>query len=219
MIYGRLPLPKARRSTTRRTPPARDGLFTARFLAGLGAAVGLCVVIFLGTALYFTEQNYEMFKLIAFETKPSLINHLEREIVWLRLFFVMGTLATVGVTIFYGRRLIRSLIAPMEKMEDHLMTLLRGDWWVPPPQLPGVESHRGFFLTYDLFHRSLKDKAHAELFMLEKIVVDPANREAYNSWKVLVDSYRARLGVQAEITAVNGSSASPAEAATSRRVS
>lgn len=217
MIHGRLPTPRAQSPLEVGTFSSRDRAITVRFLAGLCAIMGLCVLLFLGPALYFVEQNYETFKLLAYDVKPSLLAHLEREMIWLRLFFLLGSVTTIAACLIYGRRFLRSLLHPMQKMEDHLISLTRGDWWTQAPPMPGSDAHRPFFLTYTYFYRSLREKAEAELNTLQKISIDPEDRESYNAWSVLLDSYRARLGVTEET--VSDSSATSAEAEPSRRAS
>lgn len=216
MIHGRVPAHRVHRFWSG-SKPLRDRLFSLRFLAGLGAGITLCVLIFLGPALYFVEQNYGIFQQLAYDSKPALLRHLEHELIWLRAFFCAGFVATLGVSLYFGRRLLRSLLAPMERTEDHLRALTRGEWWTGTPELPGPDSDRGFFLTYEYFHHSLRDRAEAELRLLEKIVVDPAHRDSYEAWKILVERHRSRLGIS--VKTVTGISASSFEAAPSRRAS
>lgn len=214
MIHGRVPPPRGIRSQSP-NKPFRDRMFLVRLLAGLCLGLTGCLLVFLLPALYFVEQNYGTFLQLAYDVKPGLIQHLEREMLWLRGFLFLGLVATSVVCFFFGRRLLKQMLEPLDSVEDHLRALTRGDWSKPAPEIPSNDADRGFFLTYEYFHRALKSGAESELKMLERIIVDPAQRESYNLWKTLIASQRARLGAGA----VSDSSAESSEARPLHRVS
>lgn len=198
MIHGRIPPPRGSRSSEAGKKTYRDRMFLMRLLSGLSLGLAGCLLVFLIPALYFVEQNYGTFMQLAYDVRPGLIQHLEREVIWLRGFLFFGLCATAAVCFFFGRRLLNQLLEPLDDVEDHLRSLTRGDWTKAPPEIPNGDADRSFFLTYEYFHRSLRAGAEAELKMLERIVVDPAHRESYSLWKTLIASQRARLGKTGE---------------------
>ena len=88
----------------------------------------------------------------------------------------------------------RKLIDPLVIMEKHMRKLTQGEWTAP--DLPHQQNDFNELLaTYDYFYRSLKVMTESEIELLQKLHVDPANREAYAAWKFLLDSKSKRLGV------------------------
>ncbi|MNT26749.1 hypothetical protein D3C72_1623420 [compost metagenome] len=74
--------------------------------------------------------------------------------------------------------------------------LMLGQWDIPDFKLPEDDDFRDLSMTYDYFYRSLKANTEAELKLLEKLTIDPQNREAYAAWKSLMNTQRARLGIE-----------------------
>jgi hypothetical protein len=62
--------------------------------------------------------------------------------------------------------------------------------------MPEDDDFRDLSMTYDYFYRSLKANTEAELKLIEKLTIDPQNREAYAAWKSLMTIHRARLGIE-----------------------
>ena len=82
--------------------------------------------------------------------------------------------------------------------------LMLGQWNVPDYPIPEEDDFRDLSMTYDYFYRSLKANTETELKLLEKLSIDPQNREAYAAWKHLLSEKRSRLGIQEEfITSEN----------------
>lgn len=159
------------------------------------AVVGGAALFFL-PAFYFINQNYDLFISLAYDTHPHLVQHLEREIAWLRVFLGVSFLFLTGVTLFLSIRMTRNLLTPLIKMEKHMRQLMLGQWHIPDFQMPEEDDFRDLSMTYDYFYRALKANTEAELKLLEKLSIDPQNREAYAAWKMLLVEKRARLGVE-----------------------
>lgn len=155
--------------------------------------------LFLVPALYFINQNYELFRSLAFDTHPYLVQHLEREIHWLK-FFLAGSIASIlGLTFLLSIKMTRNILAPLKGMEKHMHSLMLGHWSIPDYQTPEREDFRELSLTYDYFYRSLKATTESELKLLEKLSIDPHNREAYTAWRNLINEKRARIGITEEM--------------------
>lgn len=218
MIQGRIPLPRPARGRTDGDRPFRDRSFLLRFVAAVGLGITACTALFLLPATYFIEQNYDVFLNLAYDVRPGLVGHLEREILWLRFFLIAGGLCTLAVSLFLTWRHLQRLQVPLDQVDDHLRSMTGGDWSGAAPAIPSSDVNRDFFVTYEMFHRSLRFNAEADLMLLEKLVIDPAHREAYGVWKTLVATQRVRLGLPGE-RAVSDSSAEFSAAAPSRRAS
>lgn len=159
------------------------------------AVAGGSLLFFL-PAFYFVTQNYELFKNLAYDTQPHLVEHLEREVTWLRIFLGVSITTLIGVILFLSVRMTRNLLAPLMTMEKHMHQLMLGQWHIPDYHLPEEDDFRDLSMTYDYFYRSLKANTESELHLLEKLSVDPQNREAYAAWKQLMNDKRARLGMK-----------------------
>jgi hypothetical protein len=151
-------------------------------------------VLFLLPSYYFIHQNYEYFKRLAFDTHPGLVQHLEMEITWITTFLFASFLFVAGVTFFLSMRVTKSLLAPLLKMEQHMNHLVEGKLFIPDYQAPAEDDFRELSLTYEYFHKSLKRDTVSDIKLLEKIIIDPENREAQAAWNQLMSEKKARLG-------------------------
>ncbi|WP_413558667.1 hypothetical protein [Bdellovibrio sp. HCB209] len=155
-------------------------------------------LLFFIPAYYFISQNYELFKTLAYDTQPRLVEHLEREMMWLRVFLGASLVAIAGVTLFLSIRMTKNLLAPLIKMENHMHQLMLGQWHIEDYVIPQEDDFRDLSMTYDYFYRALKANTETELKLLEKLSIDPQNREAYAAWKHLLAEKRSRLGIKEE---------------------
>lgn len=219
MIHGRIQPPVGTRHRDRGPRPLKDHFFAWRVLWGVGAGLTLCCLLLIVPALYLVEQNYDIFQQLAFDIKPSLIQHLEREVVWLRLFMVVGLSGTLLVGALFIYKVSRHLLRPLDDVEDHLRRLTMGDWSEQGPSRLEPEVYRTFFLTYEHFHRTLISGAENELRLLEKLNVDPAQREAHAAWIALRQLYLRRLALPSQENWLTAPDASSSGAGTSRRAS
>lgn len=161
------------------------------------AIVG-ATLLFLLPAFFFITQNYELFKSLAYDTHPSLVSHLEREVLWLKVFLGVSVVFLCAVTLFLSIRMTKNLLSPLVSMEKHMHQLMLGQWHIPDYPLPAEDDFRDLSMTYDYFYRALKANTETDLKLLEKLSIDPSNREAYAAWKHLVTEKRARLGIEEE---------------------
>lgn len=217
MLYGRRIL------ETQRSHARPDGkkyilnkTFQYKYSWYLVTAVAGATLLFLIPTYYFLVQNYQIFTSLAFDIQPQLVEHLEREVLWLRIFMVVSFFVIAGITLFLGLRMTKNLITPLIQMEKHMRQLMLGQWHISDYKVPEDDDFRDLSVTYDYFHRALRANTEIELKMLEKLSIDPQNREAYAAWKNLVEIKRARLGIKDAFIAHDGAST---EAPRLRRVS
>lgn len=162
----------------------------------LVTAVAGATLLFLIPTYYFVVQNYLIFTSLAFDTQPQLVSHLEREVLSLRIFMVVSFFVIAGITLFLGLRMTKNLINPLIQMEKHMRQLMLGQWHISDYKVLEDDDFRDLSVTYDYFHRALRANTEIELKLLEKLTIDPQNREAYAAWKNLVEIKRSRLGLK-----------------------
>jgi len=172
--------------------------FQHKYSLYMVTAVAGGALLFLIPAFYFISQNYELFKSLAYDVQPRLVEHLEREVTWLRFFLGGAALLIVGLTMLLSIRMTKNLLSPLVTMEKHMHQLMLGQWHIPDYLIPDEDDFRDLSMTYDYFYRALKANTETELRLLEKLSIDPQNREAYAAWRQLMAVHRARLGVQDE---------------------
>lgn len=201
MLYGR------RVIEPQRAPHGSNGLRARRYILNKSFQYKYCwymvtavaggAVLFLLPSYFFINQNYELFKSLAYDTHPHLVEHLEREITWLRIFLGASFAFLGGITLLLSIRMTKNLLSPLVTIEKHMHQLMLGQWNIPD-YLPEHDDFRELGMTYDYFYRALKANTEAELKLLEKLTIDPQNREAYAAWKNLLSTKRARLGINSE---------------------
>lgn len=156
----------------------------------IGAA---CLMFFLPT-IYFLEQNYSIFRDLAFDLQPQLVRHLEREVLWLKAFMGLSLIVLVAITYVFIKKITQNMMKTLVEMEEHMRLLLTGQWNIPNFESANDDDIKELSMTYDYLYRSLRVNTEMELKLLEKINVDPHNREAYAAWKNLIELKRQRLG-------------------------
>ncbi len=157
-----------------------------------------CLLFFL-PSVYFLEQNYTVFRDLAFDLQPQLVRHLEREILWLKAFMTLSVVVLAVITYTFISKITRNMMKTLVEMEEHMRQLLIGRWNIPHFESQNDEDIKELSMTYDYLYRSLKVNTEIELKLLEKINVDHHNREAYAAWKNLIDLKRQRLGLNEQI--------------------
>ncbi|MBK9323279.1 MAG: hypothetical protein IPM97_10115 [Bdellovibrionaceae bacterium] len=196
MLYGkRIYESQARKSNAKPQKTILNKAFQYKYIFFLMTAVVGSTLIFFAPAYYFISQNYELFKSLAYDTNPSLVRHLEREVVWLAIFMVLSLGFISGLSLLIGSIVTKNLIAPLLRLESHMKELMYGNWHIPDYRVSKDDDFKDLAVTYDYFYRSLKANTEAELKLIEKLSIDQQNREAYAAWKNLILIKRSRLGL------------------------
>lgn len=200
-----------------------DRNFQWKYTVFLLAAVVGSALIFLLPAAYFLNQNYQIFTKLAYRTEPQLVEHLEREALWLALFLGVGIVSLTGLCLSIGLKLTETLAGPLLGMEKHMRRVSHGDWSKLDFRIRSSDDYRSLATTYNYMYKSLRAQNMQDLKWLEKITVDPQNREALAAWEALVNTKTTQLGIKnpkapAEVSPI-GIVASSDEAPSKRRVS
>ena len=225
MFYGRRRIDPGLVKNLRKRKWVLDRNFQLNYISYLTLSVSGASLLAFGAAFYFLNQNFQLFIALAFDTHPGLVQHLEREVEWLRIFMAVSLVVIIFSTLFLTLRMTRKLIDPLVSMEKHMRKLTQGEWNAPD-LINDQNDFNELLSTYDYFYRSLKIMTESEMGLLQKLHVDPANREAYAAWKSLLESKSKRLGVtllqdkKMELSLVTAAAdAKSAEASRLRRVS
>jgi len=186
----------------KRTRVIKKGLWTAshtafrwKYTVFLIAAVFGTMILFLGVASNSMYQNYEIFKKLAFETNPELVGHLEREITWFGIFLVATASAVFLFCLGIGLRMTSNIIKPFIHLEQHMKKVIQGDWSNLEFRYRGDEDFSELLDTYSYLYKSLRAHTEHEIKMLEKLSIDPTNREALSIWKTLIFQKRKQLNL------------------------
>ena len=197
MLYGkRIYESQPRLSHNRAQKMILNKAFQYKYTVFLMTAVIGGIMLFFAPAYYFINQNYSLFVSLAYDTQPALVTHLERELVWLGVFMAISLVVIAGMTLAIGLKMTKNLLSPLVQMEKHMKELMYGHWHIPDYKISQEDDFRDLAMTYDYFYRSLKANTEAELKLIEKLSIDPQNREAYAAWKNLIMIKRSRLGMQ-----------------------
>jgi hypothetical protein len=197
MLYGkRIYEPQAQSRESRPQKLILNKAFQYKYTLFLVTAVVGSALIFFAPTYYFVKQNYDLFVSLAYETHPALVTQLEREVIWLTIFMALSLGFVMGLSMLIGLRLTKNVLKPLLRMDKHMKELMHGNWHIPDYKISASDDYRELSMTYDYFYRSLKANTEAELKLIEKLSIDPQNREAYAAWKNLIVIKRSRLGMQ-----------------------
>ncbi len=192
--------------------------FQYKYLFYTATAIAGGAMVFLIPAYYFISQNYQVFTQIAFDSHPHLISHLDREIAWLKGFLILSFIAILVSCSWLVIRMTKNIISPLIEIEKHMRLLMLGHWDIPDYQMKAENEYRDLSMTYEYFYRALRANTEVELLLLEKMTIDPHNRDAYAAWKKLISIHRSRIGQQPSST-MNENVEQSVEAVPLRRVS
>lgn len=151
-------------------------------------------LLFYGPMLYFLQQNYKLLSDLAYDVHPKMLVHLEQELRWIYFFSGASLLFILGFSFWIGITLTRRLIEPVIAIERHMQELVAGRWYIPDFSSRNPE-FRELSLTYEYFYRALKNMTQEELKLLDQIAVDEKHREAWGTWKELINLKRRRIGL------------------------
>lgn len=222
MIYGRRLFDKSLEEPFRRKPALRvfkvvNAKYQWKYAWHFNAIFLFSIAIFLGPLWYFHNQNYGVFFDIAKTQAPELLEHLERESHWLIGFCVFSVISLLALTTWVCIRMTTNIIGPLISMERHMWKVTTGDWSAEDFRIRADDDFRELAQTYSYLYRSLKAQASSEIKLLERIVVDPSQKDSYNAHMTLMNLKRSQM--EKRPNPLDPKTFSPAEAAGRRHVS
>ncbi len=170
-------------------------VFQKRFVLLLTSAAIMSSLIFSVLAFYFTFENLNLFKSIAFDTFPQFVRHIERESQWVMMSLLISILAT-GFSVFkISMRMTSHLIDPLVEMEKHMRKVVQGDWQSSQFRVSESSDFRDLTLTYDYLLSTLKSMTENEIELLSRMRLDAREKETVHIWAELMNEKRRRLGL------------------------
>ncbi len=194
MILG-LPRFKNRRTFDESHAIHLNKRFQSRYVILLTTSLVISSAVFLVAALYFTRQNQNLFKELAFDSVPFMVKHIERESDWLTALLGLTLGAIALSTMWIAHRMTSHLIHPLVEMEKHMRLLISGEWDQSGYRFSESQDFRDLTITYDYLLSTLKSITEEDLELLMRMRPDPHDKETLHIWSELINQKRKRLGL------------------------
>jgi hypothetical protein len=194
MILG-TPKFKTKRSFEESHALTLNSGFQHRYVSLLTLSISISSGFFLLAAFYFTKQNQNIFKDMAFEIYPTMVKHIERESDWLLILLGLTFVGTAVSTMWISRRMTSHLIDPLIKMENHMRFLIVGEWEKSGFRFSESSDFKDLAITYDYLLNTLKSTTEQELEQLMRMRLDSNDKEIFLIWTELINLKRKRLGL------------------------
>lgn len=200
MLYGRRVI-EPQISNTQRAPSRfiLNRNFQYKYCWYLLTAIAGGCFFFFAPSYFFISQNYDLFRNLAFDTQPQLVEHLERELMWLKAFFVLGFSTICALVLYLSLRVTKQLLTPIVAIEKHMFQVSAGKLNVDDFYLDEAEDFKELSLTYEYLYKSLQERSLKEVELLKKIDINSMDRESYAIWKQLLTDKQNSLGIQEEL--------------------
>lgn len=221
MLWIRHPQQKNIQPISKRSSRFIDREFQIRYVAVVVIAAAFGMLVSIGPAYYFLNQNYLIFADLAFEHSPDLLENLEQERYWINMLFGCGTLATLMFFGFLSFKMTNRMIGPLKVLRNHLKWLSRGRWNQPPLKVRDNDEFQDLIESYNYFYSSFRVNLVRDLEALKKLNIDPQNRDAFKAWKQMIEEKSIQLDISEALQAIpkHGPDEQSAEAHGSLRVS
>jgi hypothetical protein len=207
MIYGRRFFEKNRQrlskfeqqaerlQSTQRSMQSLYQQFQRRYAAYFLLAILGPFSLFVLPCAFFVQQNYEIFQKLAYDIRPELLNHLEREKALL-FGLIVFTVVCSSLFCYWLTKKIMALIAgPLWALERHMKQVTLGDWSSQDFHIRSSDEFQSLASTYSYLYRSLRVHTQRELESLESLGLDPRDRQTYMVLKNLIELKRSQLGM------------------------
>lgn len=186
----------------------------------LAAIIGTSVTVL--PSLFFLNENYQIFVNLAYDNAPQILEYLERERAWLNLVIVSSVMGTLAFFWYLGLKLTSRIVGPINVLKNHIRGLSRGKWDQPLVKTRDKDEFNDLIETYNYFYESFQVNLKRDLAFLQKLAIDPENRDAYLAWRQLIQQKQTQLGVDIKTIApihLNESALRPSASTDQRRVS
>jgi hypothetical protein len=173
--------------------------------------------LFVLPCAFFVQQNYHIFQQLAYDIRPDLLTHLEREKTL--LFGLMAfTVIFSSVFCYWLTKKIMALIAgPLWALERHMKQVTLGDWSSKDFHIRSNDEFQSLASTYSYLYRTLRVHTQRELESLEALGLDPRDRQTYMVLKNLIEMKRGQLGLID--STIDGNAAETSSSPSKRRAS
>lgn len=186
-------------SSRRRGSRFIDRGFQMRFSGVVLSASTLGMLLAVFPIYYFLNQNYQIFSEIALEHSPQLLDHLEREQVWVTTLLFSSF---VGLTLFFvllSLKMTNRIVGPLKVLRNHMRKVSRGFWFISPLHVRENDEFQDLVDAYNYLYESMRAHFRRELDLLKKLHIDPKDREAYAAWTSLMTEKSLQLNLKREL--------------------
>jgi hypothetical protein len=167
--------------------------------------------VFALPCLYFANENYQIFTQLAYDVRPDLLNHLEREMTLLFGLFAFAVLGTTFFCYWLTVRLMGLIAGPIWAIERHMKQVTLGDWSSEDFRLRTQDEFQSLASTYSYLYRSLRIHTRRELESLQSLNLDPQDQATYTILKNLIEIKKMQLGLSPNGDPVEEISSSPSQ--------
>lgn len=198
-----------------------DRDFQLRYVFMVVSAAAFGMLVSIGPAYYFLDQNYGIFVDLAFDHAPNLLQNLQQERYWINMLLACGVLSTLVFFSFISLKMTHRMIGPLKVLRNHLKLLSRGHWNMPPLKVRDKDEFQDLIESYNYFYSSFRANIYKDLEALKKLNIDSNNRDAYKAWRGMIEEKTLQLDIadELEVVMTSAHAAKSAESPDSRRVS
>ncbi len=177
------------------------------------------LILFTGPCIYFLHENYQIFLKLAYDVRPDLILHLEREkglLLGLLAFMISGAGLFCYLLTY---RLIGYITGPVWSLERHMKQVTLGDWTSEDFRVRNGDEFQSLASTYSYLYRSLKVQTQNEIETLESLVIDPKDRNTFVTIRALIETKKSQLGQLSPQLPISANAEETSSSQDSRRAS
>lgn len=184
---------RSRLSTSKLTTETLQTRHMRQWVIGWSMLNGLLF----GPVIYLINQNYDIFLHLAHLQAPYLIEHLEREKLWIFGLLFSTLTASFILGFFFTLRGTIKMLSPLRKIQDHLHHLSRGRWSTPELQFDDPEL-KPIADSYNYFYRSLQIITRQQLELLGLIKITAHDYDSKQSLEKIRKEKSDQLGLPYE---------------------
>ena len=158
-----------------------DADFQWRYSLILALSVGLTVCLFLSPFVYVLNENFEIFRKLAIENQPNLLEHLDREVQWITFAAGAGVFISVLFSIAFGYKLTGSIVGPLVSLERHMKKVINGDISQVDFKVRANDEFKRLAQTYSYLYKTIREKTLKDVEDLYKVRDLTKHAEAFKT--------------------------------------
>ncbi len=144
-------------------------------------------LVFLVPAYYWLQQNYDLFQSLSSKFSPDLWRDLEREIISLKSFLLIGFALLILVQTFFVTMLLKKAFKPIFLAEKTLRKWTENPWEEEDLQNLTQEDLFSLCPSARYFLTHIKRQTEVDLDLLHLLKPGSNDPELYKAWKNLVE--------------------------------
>ncbi|MEQ1663775.1 MAG: hypothetical protein ABL927_00195 [Bdellovibrionales bacterium] len=160
----------------------------------LGVAIA-STLLFILPALYFTNQNYQIFYKLADLSNPDLASYISREQFGLNVLFACAAIANIIFWYIFSLKMTAKIAGPAKILRNHIRLMSRGDFSLPMVRLRDDDEFVDLINTYNYFYTLLKTQNKNDLNSLLNIRSSVSNSPAREVIQEMIRQRTLRLGL------------------------